>query len=119
MFRSTPARDALGVRKGVSITLCRSSNLKILLSCFSFALFAFLYFGVVLHTSEGAQFLGKYSAKYMLVVVAVTFAALPWAWATRSLVSESEVTLRSGRMFVIRPQHKVLFYSSTRCSSPC
>jgi hypothetical protein len=85
--------------------------MKILLSCFSFALFAFLYFGVVLHTSEGAQFLGKYSAKYMLVVVAVTFAALPWAWATRSLVSESEVTLRSGRMFVIRPQHKVLFYS--------
>lgn len=83
------------------------TSILILMSAAYLALVA----GFGLHTSHDPVLLGKYSLKYGLVL-AVALASFPlYVLAIRFLLSATTARLATGRTFVVKPAHKIAFYS--------
>lgn len=72
-------------------------------------LFFLLSLGYFLHTSHEPVFFGKYDTQYAIFLAAQFFVIVPaFHFLARFCAARHELTLRSGRMLVFRPWHKLL-----------
>lgn len=80
------------------------------LSFLSYGIYTFLLLGLLFHTSSDPAILGKYSARYSVVLALVMIGFLPWRWGTRFLLTDSRVESRGGKTIVLHSSQKIVFF---------
>jgi hypothetical protein len=76
----------------------------------SYGVYVFFVAGLFFHTSQIPTIFGKYSPKYLLLLMIFVGFFFFYQKLVRFIFRESVVTLRSGKTLRIRPVHKLVFY---------